>query len=158
MSYFNINQSEWCVKNISCNTFYVRFNTFCTFTTLDHLKRSHTKARNWPWPRICFETIWPICTYQYLISFGRKLWHVAFLISRIFSWKIKLCTIGTAYTCIINHFPKKNDLNSFTTESITKLNKYHLMKAMQDTVCVHFTALYIKQFAQCWMKTSRDGF
>lgn len=56
------------------------------------------------------------------------------------------------------HFPTRNDFNSFTIDYITVSNKYHFIKAMQDTVCVHFPMLYAKWFAQCKMKTSTDGF
>jgi hypothetical protein len=159
MSCFFITQIQWCVWHKPCNILML-FDAFCNciFTSLHHLKRSHTKTRILPWPHIPFKIIWPICTYQYLILFDRNLWHVAFLVTRIFCSKNKSAPLVQHIPESWTHFPMRNDLNSFTTDYITASNKYHFIKAMQNTVCVHFPVLYAKWFAQYWMKTSTDGF
>jgi hypothetical protein len=143
-----------------CNIFmsHLLHSATVPFPSFDHLKISHIKSQILPWYHIPVKTIWPICSYQYLILFGRDLWHVVFLISRICCWGGDSAPLVQHISESCTHFPTRNDFNSFTFDYRTVSNKYHFIKAMQDNVCVHFPMLYAKWFAQCKMKTSTDGF
>jgi len=127
-------------------TFYVTFDAFlnCIFPSLDHLKISHMKSQILPWYHIPVKTMWPICSYQYLILFCRDLWHVALLFQEYYVEKKNSAPLVQHISELCTHFPTRNDLNSFTIDYITVSNKYHFIKAMQDTVCVYIFQCYMQ--------------